>query len=116
MRISDWSSDVCSSDLAGDPTLILASPTGWSKAQPAGRSALMMGGESGRDPNEADSRLESLKERLRQADQDEAVRTGSTQKGVDQGTRLGNRVVAELVGGNPGGGCVGRFFGGVFIS
>src|SRR3546814_16712531 len=70
----------------------------------------MMGGESGRDPNEEDSRLESLKERLRQADQDEAVRTGSTQKGVDQGYRLGNRVMAELVGGIAGGALIGWFF------
>src|SRR3546814_11205682 len=69
----------------------------------------MMGGESGRDPNEEDSRLESLKERLRQADQDEAVRTGSTQKGVDQGYRLGNRVLPELVGGLAGGAMIGGF-------
>src|SRR3546814_19869165 len=107
MRISDWSSDVCSSDLAGDPTLILASPTGWSKAQPAGRSALMMGGESGRDPTEEDSRLESLKERLRPAGQDDAVRTGSTEKGLDQGSSLRNRVPAESVGGISGGGLIG---------
>src|SRR3546814_13395855 len=74
----------------------------------------MMGGESGRDPNEEDSRLESLKERLRQADQDEAVRTGSTQKGVDQGYRLGNRVLAELVGGIAGGALIGWFFDWLF--
>jgi ATP synthase protein I len=74
----------------------------------------MMGGESGRDPNEEDSRLESLKERLRQAGQDEAVRTGSTQKGVDQGYRLGNRVLAELVGGIAGGALIGWFFDWLF--
>ncbi|MBK5265220.1 MAG: AtpZ/AtpI family protein [Alphaproteobacteria bacterium] len=75
----------------------------------------MNGGESGRDPIEEDKRLEALKERLKQADQDEAVRTGSTQKGVDSGYRLGNRVLAELIGGIVGGSLVGwlldRFIG-----
>src|SRR3546814_9186949 len=104
MRISDWKFR----------RVHFRSPTGWFKAQPAGRSALMMGGESGRDPNEEDSRLESLKERLRQAGQDEAVRTGSTQKVVDQGYRLGNRVLAELVGGIAGGALIVWFFDWLF--
>jgi ATP synthase protein I len=75
----------------------------------------MNNGESGRDPIEEDQRLEALKERLKQADQDEAVRTGSTQKGVDNNYRLGNRVLAELIGGIVGGALIGwlldRFIG-----
>ena len=63
----------------------------------------MENGESGRDPIEEDKRLDSLKERLQQAGQDEAVRTGRDQKGVDEGYRLGNRVLAELIGGIAGG-------------
>lgn len=67
----------------------------------------MEGGESGRDPNGGDKRLESLKERLQRVDQDEAVRTGSTQQGVDENYRLGNRVLAELIGGIVGGALIG---------
>lgn len=63
----------------------------------------MENGESGRDPIEEDKRLDSLNERLRQADQDEAVRTGRNKPGVDEGYRLGNRVLAELIGGIAGG-------------
>src|SRR3546814_4075289 len=77
MRISDWSSDVCSSDL------------------PAGRSALMMGGESGRDPNEEDSRLESLKERLRQADQDEGDQFGQQ---FDARLAQGDEAIGRQIG------------------
>lgn len=75
----------------------------------------MENGESGRDPIEEDKRLESLKERLQQADLEEAVRTGSTQQGVDENYRLGNRVLAELIGGIVGGLLIGwlldRLFG-----
>jgi ATP synthase protein I len=75
----------------------------------------MENGESGRDPIEEDKRLDSLKERLKQADQDEAVRTGRDKQGVDQGYRLGNRVLAELIGGIVGGLLIGwvldRLFG-----
>lgn len=76
----------------------------------------MENGESGRDPIEEDKRLDSLNERLKRAGQDEAVRTGKEkQQGADEGYRLGNRVLAELIGGIVGGLLIGwvldRLFG-----
>lgn len=54
-------------------------------------------------PSQEDARLQSLDERLKQAQADEAVRTGAARKGQDENTRLGNRVLAELIGGIVGG-------------
>jgi ATP synthase protein I len=54
-----------------------------------------------------DSRLTSLDERLRQAQHQEAVRTGQLQKPVDQNYRLGNMVLSYLIGGPLGGGIIG---------
>lgn len=75
----------------------------------------MENGEPGQDPIGEDKRLDSLKERLQQADQHEAVRTGKDKPGVDEGYRLGNRVLAELIGGIAGGLLIGwvldRLFG-----
>ena len=72
--------------------------------------------EPGPDPLADDARLRSLDERLKQAQVGEANRTGSArvQKG-DDGSRLGNRVLAELIGGMAGGALIGwvldRFLG-----
>lgn len=74
----------------------------------------MENGEPGRDPIEEDKRLESLKERLSRIDQDEAVRTGRDKQGVDEGYRLGNRVLAELIGGIAGGLLIGWVFDRLF--
>ena len=63
--------------------------------------------EPGLDPLPEDARLQSLDERLRQAKSDEAIRRG---EGVDKGEasyRLGNRVLAELIGGMVGGALIG---------
>lgn len=56
-----------------------------------------------------DTRLRSLDERLRAARNDEAVRTGAGKATAtnDAGYRLGNRVLAELVGGMAGGALIG---------
>jgi ATP synthase protein I len=71
--------------------------------------------EPGLEPLQEDARLNSLDERLRQAKSDEAVRNGG---GTDKGQadyNLGNRVLAELIGGMAGGALIGwvldRFLG-----
>jgi ATP synthase protein I len=71
--------------------------------------------EPERDPVPHDRRLTTLEERLRQAEQDEAVRTGRARKPVDTNYRLGNQVLSYLIGGPAGGALVGwvldRIFG-----
>ncbi len=62
--------------------------------------------EPGLDPLDEDARLNSLDERLRRARTDEAIRSGEAQRD-DGGYRLGNRVLAELIGGLFGGAVVG---------
>jgi len=62
--------------------------------------------EPGLDPLDEDARLESLDERLRRARSEETERTGEARKD-DGGYRLGNRVLAELLGGMIGGALVG---------
>ena len=62
--------------------------------------------ESGPDPIAADPRIRSLDERLDRAQAAEASRTGTHQK-PDEGYRLGNRVLAELLGGMIGGAVIG---------
>lgn len=54
-----------------------------------------------------DARLRSLDERLRAARHDEALRKGASVAKDDAGSRLGNRVLAELVGGMAGGALIG---------
>ena len=71
--------------------------------------------EPGLEPLQEDARLNSLDERLRQAKSDEAIRNGGgTDKGQDD-YNLGNRVLAELIGGMAGGALIGwvldRFLG-----
>jgi ATP synthase protein I len=69
----------------------------------------------GQDPKPQDRRLTSLGERLRQAQDDEAVRTGGERKPVDANYRLGNQVLSYLIGGPVGGALIGwvldRMFG-----
>ena len=64
--------------------------------------------EPGQDPKlPEDARLNSLEERLRQAQADEAVRTGRARKGADRNEQLGNRVLSYLIGGLAGGALIG---------
>ena len=69
----------------------------------------------GRDPAGEDSRIASLEERIAQADHAEQVRQGTKEQQADDGSRLGNRVLAELIGGLVGGALIGwvldRLFG-----
>jgi ATP synthase protein I len=71
--------------------------------------------EPGLDPIPEDARLNSLDERLRRAKSEEAVRSGETRDKGDDDYRLGNRVLAELIGGMAGGALIGwvldRFLG-----
>jgi ATP synthase protein I len=71
---------------------------------------------SGEDPVGEDARIKSLEERISRAEHAEAVRTGKGQvQGSDDSYRLGNRVLAELIGGLAGGALIGwlldRWFG-----
>lgn len=68
------------------------------------------------DPISEDSRIKSLEQRLRRAEEVEKVRTGTASAGgQDESYRLGNRVLAELIGGPAGGALIGwvldRFLG-----
>jgi ATP synthase protein I len=72
--------------------------------------------DPGQDPIAEDDRLKSLDERVKRAEAIEQVRTGTGQTGgMDENYRLGNRVLAELLGGLAGGALVGwvldRFIG-----
>ncbi len=72
--------------------------------------------EPGQDPKlQEDARLASLDARLRQAQADEAERTGQARKGADRNEQLGNRVLSYLIGGLAGGALIGwvldRLFG-----
>lgn len=61
----------------------------------------------GQDPADEDARIASLEERIAQAERAEQVRQGTTEQQADDGSRLGNRVLAELIGGLAGGAVVG---------
>jgi ATP synthase protein I len=70
----------------------------------------------GQDPKlPEDARLDALDERIRQAQADEAVRTGQARPGADRNEQLGNRVLSYLIGGLAGGALIGwvldRLFG-----
>ena len=69
----------------------------------------------GQDPlSRQDARLDSLDDRIRRAQADEAVRTGQTRKGADANYRLGNQVLSYLIGGPLGGALVGWVLDRVF--
>ena len=63
--------------------------------------------EPGLDPLKEDARITSLNERLEQAKSDEAIRTGEGRDKGEASYRLGNRVLAELIGGLAGGALIG---------
>ena len=63
--------------------------------------------EPGLDPLKEDSRITSLNERLARAQSDEAIRKGEGNGENGRNYRLGNRVLAELIGGLLGGGVIG---------
>ncbi|KQN20633.1 ATP synthase I [Sphingomonas sp. Leaf33] len=63
--------------------------------------------EPGLDPISEDTRLSALDERLNRAKTDEAIRSGEARVESGDGYRLGNRVLAELIGGMVGGALIG---------
>jgi ATP synthase protein I len=64
--------------------------------------------EPGQDPKlTEDARLTSLEQRVKQAQTDEAVRTGQARKPADKNEQLGNRVLSYLIGGLVGGALIG---------
>ncbi|PKP93435.1 MAG: F0F1 ATP synthase assembly protein I [Alphaproteobacteria bacterium HGW-Alphaproteobacteria-16] len=71
--------------------------------------------EPGLDPIKEDARITSLNERLARAQSEEVIRKGETRRDDDKNYRLGNRVLAELIGGMVGGALIGwvldRFLG-----
>ncbi len=70
--------------------------------------------EPGLDPLEEDARLTSLDQRLSRAKTDEAIRTGEARDDGQASYRLGNRVLAELIGGMVGGAVIGYVLDRVF--
>ena len=63
--------------------------------------------ESGPDPLGDDPRLRALDARLQRAKAAEDQRTGANRAVVSQSDKLGNRVLAELLGGMIGGAAIG---------
>jgi len=63
--------------------------------------------EPGPDTLGQDARITSLDARLTAAQAEEAHRTGAGKAAADDGSRLGNRVLAELIGGMVGGAVIG---------
>ena len=62
----------------------------------------------GQDPGlPEDARLDSLEERIRKAQADEAIRTGEGRRKADANEQLGNRVLSYLIGGLAGGALIG---------
>ncbi|MET0361174.1 MAG: AtpZ/AtpI family protein [Sphingobium sp.] len=68
----------------------------------------------GQDPADEDPRIASLQERIARAEHAEKVRQGTVTQSADDGTRLGNRVLAELIGGLVGGALIGWVFDKLF--
>ena len=62
-----------------------------------------------------DARLDSLDARIRQAQADEAMRTGGAREAADKNEQLGHPVLSYLIGGLAGGALIGwvldRLFG-----
>jgi ATP synthase protein I len=67
----------------------------------------MTGDAPGEDPAGEDARIATLEERIARAEHAEKVRVGVNVQQADDGSRLGNRVLAELIGGLVGGAVVG---------
>ena len=71
--------------------------------------------ETGPDPLGTDPRLQSLDERLQRARAAESTRTGAgTKQDANESSNLGNRVLAELLGGMIGGAAIGFVLDKVF--
>lgn len=70
------------------------------------------------DPEQApvreDPRIASLQERIREVEHLERIRTGQRDPVAAENDRLGNRVLAELIGGLAGGALVGWFLDQLF--
>lgn len=66
--------------------------------------------EPGQAPEGEDPRMASLEKRIERVEQIERIRTGERDEKADANTRLGNRVLAELVGGLAGGALIGWLF------
>jgi ATP synthase protein I len=70
---------------------------------------------SGQDPQRPeDARLDSLGQRIRQAQAEEAERTGQARPRADANQQLGNRVLSYLIGGIAGGALIGWVLDQVF--
>lgn len=65
--------------------------------------------EPGQDPFRDDPRVTSLKRRIEAVEHREWIRNGRPDPGAAENNRLGNRVLAELIGGLAGGALVGWF-------
>jgi ATP synthase protein I len=63
--------------------------------------------EPGPDPLPEDPRIAALDARLKRAKSDEAIRNGAAEGTGDTDYRLGNRVLAELIGSMVGGAVIG---------
>jgi ATP synthase protein I len=62
------------------------------------------------EQRDEDARLGRLDERLARAEATEAARTGADRPPADPNARLGNRVLADLIGGVAGGALMGWLF------
>ncbi len=67
----------------------------------------MADNEPGLDPLPEDSRITALDARLKRVKTDEAIRNGQGREDGERNYRLGNRVLAELIGGMVGGAVIG---------
>ncbi len=65
--------------------------------------------EPGQDPVREDPRIASLEKRIEEVEHLERKRTGQRDPVAEENNRLGNRVLAELIGGLAGGALVGWF-------
>ncbi|MGE4429870.1 MAG: AtpZ/AtpI family protein [Sphingobium sp.] len=65
--------------------------------------------DPGQDPVREDPRIGSLEKRIDEAERLEQARTGRRDPVAEENNRLGNRVLAELIGGLAGGALVGWF-------
>jgi len=76
----------------------------------------MAGNEPGQEPLKTpeDARIDSLEERLRNAQQKEAERTGNAPRKVDENERQGNKVLSLLLGGLLGGTVIGYVLDTIF--
>lgn len=63
--------------------------------------------DPGQAPLDEDARIAALQDRIAKAEQRERIRTGVTDAKANENTRLGNRVLAELIGGLAGGALIG---------